>query len=408
MVKRDATVRADPAPGGLGADTATSLCCGGLDPLLALRESSNEAVALVMSPARRLGVATVVADSRAVANGLGNVGATPLLACAAEMTEQQRDPCAVVRLAVMAIVAVGIDVGLLTGKGLDLVALDDSRQIVDRRTHIRDVADVVRAVEALRPAVVCIDSPSQWVDAGTRRPAERELRRRGINLYATPPADRVRNFHHWMRDGMTVYAALGSRYPRYTGGDVQGSAAEYYPHAACVVLAGHVPALRDKVTVRRRLLAEHGVNEAALRGPDQVDAALGALTGLIALEGGHCWVGEGSDAMLLPTRQLLDRFARADAPEQGPPPTSESVSHRGQTPTVSRPRRSNGRTVQPGYVNRNNQTVLRATQTRGNDHGQYVYVLICGQCGHEYGSNGSDNFQRKCPRCQGGMPGLPY
>jgi hypothetical protein len=27
-------------------------------------------------------------------------------------------------------------------------------------------------------------------------------------------------------------------------------------------------------------------------------------------------------------------------------------------------------------------------------------------CGHKYGSNGSDNFQRKCPSCQGGAPGL--
>ena len=31
---------------------------------------------------------------------------------------------------------------------------------------------------------------------------------------------------------------------------------------------------------------------------------------------------------------------------------------------------------------------------------------FCGACGHTYRSNGSDNFQRKCPRCQGGAPGL--
>ncbi len=173
------------------------------------------------------------------------------------------------------------------------------------------------------------------------------------------------------------------------------------------MLAGHVPAFRDKVKVRRRLLADYGVGQAAMRGPDQVDAALGALTGLIALEGGHSWVGEGTDAMLLPTRELPDRYARADAPErrQRIPAT---VVHDGREPTLSRPRRGDSRSVRPGYVNRNNQTVLRGTETRGNDHGQYVYVLICGQCGHEYGSNGSDNFQRKCPRCQGGMPGLPY
>ena len=27
-------------------------------------------------------------------------------------------------------------------------------------------------------------------------------------------------------------------------------------------------------------------------------------------------------------------------------------------------------------------------------------------CGARYGANGSDFHQRKCPNCQGGMPGL--
>ena len=67
-----------------------------------------------------------------------------------------------------------------------------------------------------------------------------------------------------------------------------------------------------------------------------------------------------------------------------------------------------GETTRPGYTNRNNQTVLRGTNLPGNDHNQYVYVLRCGNCGHEYGSNGSDNFQRRCPACDGGAPGLPY
>jgi hypothetical protein len=35
-----------------------------------------------------------------------------------------------------------------------------------------------------------------------------------------------------------------------------------------------------------------------------------------------------------------------------------------------------------------------------------VFVLIVG-CGREYGANGSDIFQRKCPNCQGGTSGLP-
>jgi hypothetical protein len=62
-----------------------------------------------------------------------------------------------------------------------------------------------------------------------------------------------------------------------------------------------------------------------------------------------------------------------------------------------------------GYLNRNEQLVIRPTGMPGNDHLQYIYVLRCTRpgCGHEYGANGSDIFQRKCPACEGGAPGLP-
>jgi hypothetical protein len=67
-----------------------------------------------------------------------------------------------------------------------------------------------------------------------------------------------------------------------------------------------------------------------------------------------------------------------------------------------------GRTTEPGYENRNGQTVIRSTGMAGTDYGQYVYVLRCGSCGNEYGANGSDIHIRRCPVCQGGRPGLPY
>jgi hypothetical protein len=73
-----------------------------------------------------------------------------------------------------------------------------------------------------------------------------------------------------------------------------------------------------------------------------------------------------------------------------------------------RHRGGSGLTTEPGYRNRNSQTVLRSTGLAGTDHGQSVYVLQCGQCKHEYGANGSDIFQRRCPVCQGGRPGLVY
>ena len=72
------------------------------------------------------------------------------------------------------------------------------------------------------------------------------------------------------------------------------------------------------------------------------------------------------------------------------------------------PRRSEAPTCQPGYTNRNRQTVLRPTGKAGTDYGQYVYVLKCGMCGNEYGANGSDCHLRKCPECQFGAKGLPY
>ncbi len=64
------------------------------------------------------------------------------------------------------------------------------------------------------------------------------------------------------------------------------------------------------------------------------------------------------------------------------------------------------KTTEPGYVNRNRQTVVRATDLPGNDHNQRIYELRCGNCGHVYGANGSDIFQRLCPRCQDGRQGL--
>ena len=67
-----------------------------------------------------------------------------------------------------------------------------------------------------------------------------------------------------------------------------------------------------------------------------------------------------------------------------------------------------GKTTREGYPNRNGQVVIRPTGLPGNDHLQYVYVLRCERCEHEYGSNGSDIFQRKCPHCQGGTPGLSF
>lgn len=65
-------------------------------------------------------------------------------------------------------------------------------------------------------------------------------------------------------------------------------------------------------------------------------------------------------------------------------------------------------TTKIGYENRNRQVVIEATGLPGNDFFQKVYVLRCGICGREYGANGSDIWDRRCPGCQGGATGLSY
>jgi hypothetical protein len=63
-------------------------------------------------------------------------------------------------------------------------------------------------------------------------------------------------------------------------------------------------------------------------------------------------------------------------------------------------------TTKIGFVNSNGQVVVRNTGESGTDHRQYVYQLACSKCGHNYGANGTDIHDRKCPGCQNGEPGF--
>ena len=62
------------------------------------------------------------------------------------------------------------------------------------------------------------------------------------------------------------------------------------------------------------------------------------------------------------------------------------------------------KTTKEGYINRNQQQNLGRTDEPGSDYGQYYYQMRCMKCEYEYKANGSDIFQRKCPKCQGGRP----
>ncbi len=67
-------------------------------------------------------------------------------------------------------------------------------------------------------------------------------------------------------------------------------------------------------------------------------------------------------------------------------------------------------TTRMGFINRNNQKVHGTRGVKGTDHGQYSYKMECmiDGCGHVYGANGTDIFERKCPHCQNGNEGIEY
>lgn len=73
-------------------------------------------------------------------------------------------------------------------------------------------------------------------------------------------------------------------------------------------------------------------------------------------------------------------------------------------------RSGDGSTTKIGYINRHNQRCGGHRGRPGNDHLQKAYRMFCMEAGCDciYGANGSDVFQRKCPRCQGGQPGIAY
>ena len=69
-------------------------------------------------------------------------------------------------------------------------------------------------------------------------------------------------------------------------------------------------------------------------------------------------------------------------------------------------------TTSVGFENKKGQVVIRKTSKLGTDHNQYVYILRCKHCRTVYGANGSDIWQRRCPkpksvcRAGGGRPGI--
>ena len=213
--------------------------------------------------------------------------------------------------------ALGIDVSVR--RGLDLVLLDGSPEPVAIRSDVtpENLPDDLRE---LRPDVVAIDSPPAWGAGGGSRRAEKELRRLGIQSYGTPsdPRKGESTFYEWMRVGFRTFEACAAAgYARYKRGAARATAAEVFPHASAVVLAGCLPpAAVAKHTWRASVLRSRGVEVRLLRTKDLIDAALAALTGLCALGGDFVAVGEPEEGVIvLPARRLPDdSFKRCTQP----------------------------------------------------------------------------------------------
>lgn len=214
--------------------------------------------------------------------------------------------------------SLGIDVA--ERRGLDLVLLDGSRAPTFVRGGVPP-EELARWVAELAPAVIAVDAPSQWGVRGGSRLCEQHLRRVAIQSYGTPSglAGRDHKFNAWMKTGLRVYEILRDLgYPTFHGGAVHGTTLEVFPHATSVILAGSLPPAGTSRSARREwragVLEAAGVAAAGLSSNDSVDAALAALTGLLALQGEFTALGGPEDGYLVVPANLAEEPYRPSAP----------------------------------------------------------------------------------------------
>jgi predicted nuclease with RNAse H fold len=225
-------------------------------------------------------------------------------------------------------IAVGIDVAE-EHNGLDLVALD-GRKVCESAGKL-SVGDAARMVNDLHPKIVCIDSPSSWARAGKSRLAERVVHRCKIGIFFTPSDPAGNPFYGWIETGIELYRALLPSYPLYRGGSPVDTVAEVFPNACSVLLHGALrPIGMTKNAFRRGVLSSHRVEATKdeLRNLHRVDAALAALTGVLALEGTYTSVGDQDEGViLLPVKDLPQLPLKlSDAPASNTPPQSKRAT----------------------------------------------------------------------------------
>jgi len=166
-----------------------------------------------------------------------------------------------------------------------------------------DTGDLVRVINDWRPDIVAVDSPPRWAATGRSRSTERELHRLNIHALPTPSEEHSsdRRFD-WMRAGIEVFRlAAVNGYPAYAGGKLRsGVSIEVFPHASAAILAGCLPPKGiTKKRWRQAVLRSEGVTPDGLTSLDLVDAALSALTGLLALSGRVSHLGDPKEGVII-------------------------------------------------------------------------------------------------------------
>jgi hypothetical protein len=204
--------------------------------------------------------------------------------------------------------AVGVDVSVR--RGLDVVLLE-GRRFADGPWSRVPPSELASLLSELNPDVVAIDSPPAWsVPPARARASEHGLARLGLRAFATPsdPAAAEHPFYRWMVEGFAAFAAAAAAgFELYLGGrNVRGTALEVFPHGSAVALRGLRPprsvsrSVAQRRVWRTEALALAGVVDARLRTLDLVDAALAAVTGVMALEGDAFTVGDETAVVVLP------------------------------------------------------------------------------------------------------------
>ena len=180
--------------------------------------------------------------------------------------------------------------------------MDERRVPLAVRSHTRP-EEVGALIDEFRPDVVAIDSPPRWAATGRSRRTERELAACNIQSFNTPSEIHGRGnaFFAWMEVGFGVFRIAAEHgFPTYGGGSPKRRAMEVFPHATAVVLAGSLPPKGvSKRAWREGVLHAQGVRTDELTSIDRIDAALAALTGLLALDGRRFAPGDPTEGVIM-------------------------------------------------------------------------------------------------------------